>query len=91
MSERIDRIRASLESELAPTILEIHDDSAAHAGHAGSVQHGGGHYSVLIVSAHFAGKRQVQRHQMVYQALGSLMQTDIHALIIKAHTPDEIH
>jgi BolA protein len=91
MNERIDRIRTSLESALTPSVLEIHDDSAAHAGHAGSAQHGGGHYSVLIVSPVFAGKTQVQRHQMVYRALGSLMQTDIHALIIKAHTPDEVH
>lgn len=91
MSERIDRIRASLEAELTPTALEIHDDSAAHAGHAGASQHGGGHYSVLIVSSLFAGKTLVQRHQMVYRALGSLMQTDIHALIIKACTPDEVH
>lgn len=91
MSERIDRIRASLEAELTPTALEIHDDSAAHAGHAGAAQHGGGHYSVLIVSSLFAGKTLVQRHQMVYRALGSLMQTDIHALIIKASTPDEVH
>ncbi|MEY4685872.1 MAG: hypothetical protein RLZ25_2331 [Pseudomonadota bacterium] len=91
MNERIDRIRLSLEAVLAPASLEIHDDSAAHAGHAGSAQHGGGHYSVLIVSTLFAGKTLVQRHQMVYRALGSLMQTDIHALIIKAHTPDEVH
>lgn len=91
MNERIDRIRNCLESELTPSVLEIHDDSAAHAGHAGSAQHGGGHYSVLIVSSLFAGKTQVQRHQMVYRALGSLMQTDIHALIIKAHAPDEVH
>ncbi len=91
MSERIDRIRASLETGLSPAAIEIHDDSAAHAGHAGSAQHGGGHYSVVIVSPLFAGKTQVQRHQMVYRALGSLMQTDIHALIIKAHTPDEVH
>ena len=91
MSERLDRIRASLEAELTPTALEIHDDSAAHAGHAGAAHHGGGHYSVLIVSSLFAGKTLVQRHQMVYRALGSLMQTDIHALIIKAHTHDEVH
>lgn len=91
MSDRIDRIRASLEAALTPTVIEIHDDSAAHAGHAGSAQHGGGHYSALIVSSLFAGKTLVQRHQMVYRALGSLMQTDIHALIIKAHSPDEVH
>ena len=90
MSERIDRIRTSLETALDPATLEIYDDSAAHAGHAGSAQHGGGHYSAHIVSSLFAGKTQVQRHQMVYRALGSLMQTDIHALIIKAHTPDEV-
>lgn len=91
MSTREDLIRSALEAELTPLSLQVRDDSAAHAGHAGAIQHGGGHYSVHIVSEAFAGKTQVQRHQMVYRALGTLMQSDIHALIIKASTPEEIH
>lgn len=91
MSTREDLIRSALEAELSPLSLDVRDDSAAHAGHAGAIQHGGGHYSVHIVSEAFAGKTQVQRHQMVYRALGTLMQSDIHALIIKASTPEEIH
>jgi BolA family transcriptional regulator, general stress-responsive regulator len=90
MNARIDTIRAALETALSPLQLEVRDDSAAHAGHAGAIQHGGGHFSVLIVSDAFSGKTQVQRHQLVYRALGTLMQTDIHALIIKALTPEEI-
>ena len=91
MNDRIALIRAALDGALSPQRLEVQDDSAAHAGHAGAIQHGGGHYSVLIVSDAFIGKSQVQRHQLVYRALGSLMQSDIHALIIKAYAPEEIH
>ena len=90
MSERANRIQTLLSQALNPSSIEVHDDSAAHAGHAGAIQSGGGHFSVLIVSEDFEGKSMVQRHQMVYKALGSLMQTDIHALVIKASTPSEI-
>jgi BolA protein len=90
MSDRISLIQTCLEAALSPVQLDIHDDSAAHAGHAGAAHHGGGHFSVLIVSEAFVGKSQVQRHQLVYRALGTLMQSDIHALNIKALTPDEI-
>lgn len=86
---RIERMIKALEARLAPSHLHVQDDSAQHAGHAGAAQHGGGHYTVSLVSAEFDGKSTLQRHQMVYQALGSLMQTDIHALIIRASTPSE--
>ena len=89
MSKRIETIRSVLQEALAPLRLVIVDDSAAHAGHQGAMQSGGGHYSAYIVSEAFAGKSLVQRHQMVYQALGDLMKTDIHALMIRAHTPTE--
>ncbi len=89
MSERLDNIRLSLTEALAPDQLDIVDDSQAHAGHAGQKQTGGGHFTVNIVSEHFAGKTSVQRHQMIYRALGTLMQTDIHALSIRALTPHE--
>lgn len=90
MSERVDRIRTALQSALQPERLDIVDESAAHAGHAGALQSGGGHFSAYIVADAFAGKSAVQRHQLVYKALGELMQTDIHALAIKALAPDEL-
>lgn len=85
---RVDRIREKLTAALAPTRLEIQDDSAKHAGHEGA-RGGGGHFSVQIVSAEFSGKSLVERHRMVYGALGDAMQSEIHALSIQAKTPDE--
>jgi BolA protein len=76
-----------LREVLEPSHLQIIDDSRQHAGHAGA--RGGGHFTVTIVSTHFAGKTLVQRHRMVYDAVGNLMQDAIHALSIKAHTPEE--
>lgn len=89
MSERVRKIRSKLEAALAPVYLDIVDDSMTHAGHAGAMESGGGHFSAVIVSEAFEGKTPVQRHQMVYRALGELMRTDIHALSIKAFTPVE--
>jgi len=86
-AERVSRIRAALEKELAPLTLEILDDSAKHAGHAGARE--GGHFRVRIVSEAFRGKSTIQRHRMVFAAVGNLMKTDIHALNIDARTPDE--
>lgn len=83
---RVDRLRAALESALAPARLEIRDDSAKHAGHAGARE--GGHFHVTIVSAAFAGRGPVERHRMVYAAAAELMGRDIHALSIDARTPD---
>ena len=74
---------------LAPQQLEILDESHKHAGHAGA-RSGGGHFNLTIVSNIFDGKGLLQRHRMVYDALGSAMQTDIHALTIKALTPEEL-
>lgn len=74
---------------LAPSRIELIDDSALHAGHAGA-RSGGGHYRLLIVSAAFAGKSTVSRHRLVYDALGELMRQKIHALTIKALTAEEL-
>lgn len=87
MTDRVQRITRCLEEALQPTCLTLSDESAQHAGHAGVLA--GGHFSVLIVSKAFEGKRLVQRHQQVYQALGDMMQKEIHALSIKAYTPSE--
>lgn len=80
-------IRSKLEQALQPQLLEIIDHSAAHAGHYGN--QGGGHYNVTIVSSQFEGKSLVQRHQLIYQALGDMMKNEIHALGINALTPSE--
>ncbi len=79
-SERMARIRACLETALAPTRLELIDDSHLHAGHAGARQ--GGHFTVRVAAPAFAGKRPLECHRLIYGALGELMQTDIHALSI---------
>ncbi|WP_301102745.1 BolA family protein [Propionivibrio sp.] len=73
---------------LDPLRLELIDDSAKHAGHAGA-RSGGGHYRLLIVSASFAGKPTLARHRLVYEALGELMRSRIHALSIQSLAPDE--
>ncbi len=70
-----------------PAELHIADDSHRHAGHAGNG--GGGHITVTIVSSHFSGKSRIMRHQSIYQALQDLIPGRIHALSIKAMTPDE--
>ncbi len=81
-------IKQKLSNALKPEIIEIIDDSAAHAGHAGA-RKGGGHFNVTIVSEAFNGKSLVQRHQLIYQALGNMMKNEIHALGINALTPSE--
>jgi BolA protein len=73
---------------LSPIQLQLKDQSALHAGHAGS--NGGGHFELLIVAPVFAGKRVVERHRMVYALLADLIPSRIHALSIKAMTPDEL-
>lgn len=88
MKETTDLIRHYLTTALKPTLLEIIDNSAAHVGHVGA-QKGGGHYNVTIVSDAFEKKTLVQRHQLIYGALGDMMKHDIHALGINAQTPTE--
>lgn len=89
MMSRMEKIRQRIDEALSPVNLEIIDESAAHAGHAGALESGGGHYEAIIVADAFEGKTPLQRHQLVYHALGELMKTDIHALSIKAYTPKE--
>jgi BolA family transcriptional regulator, general stress-responsive regulator len=81
------KLRARL-AGLAPSVLEISDDSAAHAGHAGAAG-GGGHFSLLIVSESFSGLPRLQRHQRVLREVADLLPHPVHALSIKALTPDE--
>jgi BolA protein len=86
---RVERMRACLQRELAPSELDIEDESSRHAGHAGA-RDGRGHFRVRIVAAAFAGQPLLARHRRVYAALGELMQTDIHALALDARAPGEI-
>ena len=89
----LDQITRRLQP-LAPLRIEVTDDSAAHAGHAGAADHAertgaseGTHFELTIVSNSFAGKTLVARHRMIYELLAELMQTRIHALRIDARTP----
>lgn len=83
---RLERIRSRLQEVFAPERLEVFDDSHLHAGHAGAKE-GKGHYRVRIVSKAFADVRPVEKHRMVFRALGELMDTDIHALSVTALPP----
>ena len=79
MRDRLERLH--------PSALDLRDESAQHAGHAGSRPSGGSHWHLAIVSEAFRGKSAVARHRMVYEALGDLMKRDIHALRIEASAP----
>ena len=87
-AHRIAKIQQRL-AILTPVSCQIVDDSAHHAGHAGASS-GAGHYQVTIASEKFNGLKLIDRHRLVYDAVGDLMQTDIHALAITALVPSEI-
>ena len=88
MSERVSRIEHLLAEAFSPSEMLVKDQSHLHAGHAGAKE-GKGHFHVRIVSDKFAGQSRINRHRMVYDALGSFMQSDIHALRINALTPQD--
>jgi BolA protein len=79
-------IELRLRASLAPSALEVQDDSHLHAGHAGARE--GRHFSVRITSPRFAGLTRVARHRLVYDALGPLAPQGVHALAIDARAPD---
>jgi BolA protein len=85
----LEQIRSALQRELTPVALEIMDDSAQHAGHAGARE--GGHFRVTLVASAFNGLSQLQRHRLVYAAVAGLMGQGVHALSIVARTPEESH
>jgi BolA protein len=87
VSDLASTLRTRL-SDLAPSALEIHDDSAEHVGHAGAAG-GGGHFSLLIVSNAFCGISRLERHQKVLARVSDLLPHPIHALSIKALAPEE--
>ena len=86
-AERVAEIRERLSDAFAPVALEIDDESHLHAGHEGA-KGGMGHFRVRIVAERFRGLSRIQSHRLIYDALGSLMQTDIHALSVVASAPD---
>lgn len=88
MSTSAAAIEQQLRVALAAEAVEVIDESALHAGHAGARE--GGHYAVTVVSQQFSGRNPVERHRMVYAALGNAMQTRIHALSIRAFSPEEL-
>jgi len=85
--DTVQRLRQALEQALAPTYLEILDDSARHAGHPGAAA--GGHYRVTLVAAQFRGRSVLERHRLVYAAVAPLLQGSVHALNIRALSPEE--
>ena len=87
-STKVEQLRLALERELTPLSLEIIDDSAKHAGHAGARE--GGHFRVVLVANAFKGRSQLERHRLVYAAVAPLMGQGVHALSIIARTPDEL-
>jgi BolA protein len=86
--DRVELIRHTLETTLEAEHIDIIDDSALHAGHLGA-EGGGGHFRVLVVSPRFDGLTRVAAQRLVYEALGELMATDIHALEMRTLTPDQ--
>jgi BolA protein len=85
----IDQLIRERLSALAPEAVEIYDDSRDHAGHAGARESGGGHFEVVVVSGLFEGRSPVARHRMIYDAVSDLIPARIHALSIRAYTPQE--
>ena len=87
-TRRIKTIEQRL-SVLGPTLCQVTDESHHHIGHAGAAS-GAGHFHVKIISQKFCDLKLIERHRLVYDVLGDLMQTEIHALSIMALTPQEV-
>ena len=81
-------IEDKLQAAFKPEELLVKDQSHLHAGHAGAKE-GKGHFDVTIVSEKFDGVSRIARHRLVFEALGSFMDSDIHALRINAYSPSE--
>ena len=81
-------IEQTLHAALAPSAIEVDDDSHLHAGHAGARE--GRHFTVRLTSARFSGLSRVARHRLVYDSLGSLAEQGVHALAIVARAPEEV-
>ncbi|HKX11834.1 MAG TPA: BolA family protein [bacterium] len=86
MAKTGQKIEEILKKTFSPEHLEVEDDSAKHAGHAGARQ-GGGHYKVTLVTAQFSGKGLVEQHRMVNEALRELFGSEVHALALQTYDP----
>jgi BolA protein len=86
--QRLQEIRKRLKESLEPVSLQVEDEGHLHVGHEGA-RDGRGHFRVLVIAQCFEGLSALKRHRMIYEAMGVLMQTDIHALTIDAYAPDE--
>lgn len=84
-----DRIQAKLKEKLSPCEVQLKDESHKHAGHSGTHTEGETHFSLTITSPLFEDLNRIQRHQMVYDVLKDELAERVHALRIKALTPDE--
>ena len=89
MTSRTERIRASLTASFEPALLDIGDDSARHAGHAGAAPGGETHYNVRLVSPRFAGMSRVARSRAVHDALKTEFDSGLHALSLDLKAPGE--
>ena len=83
-----EKIATILRQALVATYVDVEDESAQHAGHAGAAS-GGGHYRVTVVSSLFEGKTLIARHRLVYDALANEMKREIHALALTTLTPNQ--
>ena len=86
---RRERIETQLQAAFTPLALEVIDESALHAGHAGAAQGGETHFRVALVSAAFAGQSRVKRHRAVYAALAGEIAGGVHALSLDTRAPGE--
>jgi len=82
-------IRQKLSERLAPTRLEVIDDSHRHAGHAAARPGGETHFTVSVASSAFVGLALVARQRLVYQILAAELAGGVHALSLKTLTPEE--
>jgi BolA protein len=88
MAAAVERIESILRERFAPAHLEVLDESVRHVGHAGAAG-GGGHYVVVLVCDEFRGQPRLARHRLIYDALAPMMRGDVHALALRAYSPDE--
>lgn len=89
IADRVAYIEQTLKDKLNASQVDVTDDSHLHAGHASA--RGGGHFRVTVVSEKFRDKKTIERHRMVYDAMGNAMKDEIHALSIKAYAPEELN
>ena len=86
---REERLRATLTTAFSPTSLDVIDDSARHAGHAGAAVGGETHYTVRMVSEAFAGQSKVARSRAVHDLFSAEFRDGLHAISLSLRSPSE--